>query len=441
MAKMGTDGVGRVIDGRFPLLQLLGDSESGGVFLTELQGNGSQKAAIKLIPADAVDAEPQFACWEAASALSHPHLMRVLHTGTCQIDGVPLFYAVMEYANEILSQILLERPLTPTETREMLSPVLDALSYVHGKGFVHGCLKPSNIMVVEDQLKLSSDSLSVAGKLSTHPPVRGVYDAPETATGDISPAADIWSLGATLVETLTQHPLDWDRSTHRDPVVPDSIPQPFAAIAQECLRSDPALRCTLGDVRAHLEPARTIPLPAARATRRTVSAKLRTTALLAAVAVLFLVFAVLQLRSRRTEVSSPIVEQQPVPATPTQPPEAPLPEPQVPKAAALKGAVARQVLPDVLPSARQSIRGQVNVTIRVTVDPNGSVLTAVIESPGSSRYFAKVSLQAAKQWRFTPAQVDGQSVPSVWMLRFHFTQDATEVTPAEVSSKASAGDM
>lgn len=433
MAKMRGDWVGRVIEGRFPLLQLLGDSEWGCVFLTELQGNGSQKAAIKLIPADAPDAESQVACWQAASALSHPHLMRLFHTGTCQIDGVPLFYVVMEYADEILSQILMERPLTPTETREMLNPVLDALSYLHGTGFVHGCLKPSNIMVVEDQLKLSSDNLSVTGKLNKRSSEKAGYDAPETANGNISPAADIWSLGVTLVETLTQHSLDWDRSTHRDPIVPDSIPQPFADIARECLRSDPAHRCTLSDVRAHLEPSRTIPSPSGKTTGRAVSAKPRMTALLAAVAVLVVVIAVLQLRSRRTEVSSPGVEQQPEPAASTQPPQAPLPEPQGSNGAALQAAVAGQVLPDVLPSARQSIRGQVNVTIRVTVDPDGKVQNATIESPGSSRYFAKVSLQAAQQWTFKPAQVDGQSVSSVWMLRFHFTQVATEVTPVKVS--------
>ncbi len=70
----------------------------------------------------------------------------------------------MEYAEEDLSQILPERPLTPGEAREMLDPVLDALSYLHEKGFVHGHFKPSNIMVVDDQVKLSCDNLEVAGR-------------------------------------------------------------------------------------------------------------------------------------------------------------------------------------------------------------------------------------------------------------------------------------
>ena len=52
----------------------------------------------------------------------------------------------MEATEEDLSQILPQRRLTPEEAREMLGPVLDALSYLHGKGFAHGAIKPANIM-------------------------------------------------------------------------------------------------------------------------------------------------------------------------------------------------------------------------------------------------------------------------------------------------------
>ena len=103
--------------------------------------------------------------------------MRLFHAGRCQIDDDVQLYVVTEYAEENLSQILPERPLTPTEAREMLDPVLDALSYLHERGFVHGALKPSNIMVVENQLKLSVDSIEVAGKLGKHLSTLSVYDA------------------------------------------------------------------------------------------------------------------------------------------------------------------------------------------------------------------------------------------------------------------------
>jgi serine/threonine-protein kinase len=440
------DWIGRVIDGRFTLIQWLGGSELGAVFLTELPGDGSRKAAIKLIPADAADAEARLAGWVAASTLSHPHLMRIFHYGRCQIGAVRLLYAVTEYADEILAQILLERPLTPAEAGEMLEPVLDALAYLHGKGFVHGRLKPSEIMAVDDQLKLSCDNLRRAGEPGKRHLSPGVHVAPEAASGLISPAADLWSLGVTLVEALTQHPPVWERSAHREPIVPRSITQPFAGIARECLRPNPESRCTLGGVKARLEAART------SKTERTAQAKLRGPVIVAMALVLLVVVAVLLLRSHPAEPSQPAAEVQPAPAMTALPPQSPAPETQssstamtalppaspVPetqnsKAAMVKGDVAERVQPDVPEKVRATIHGKVPVSIRVKVDPGGNVSNAAVDSPGPSKYFAKAALQAAQQWRFKPPQVNGQPVSSVWVLRFEFGQTATEVTPVEVT--------
>src|SRR5260370_6838854 len=74
-----------------------------------------------------------------------------------QLEKNAVLYVVMEYADENLSLVLSSRPLTAAETREMLPPGLDALRYLHGKGFVHGHLKPANIMATGDQLKVSTD--------------------------------------------------------------------------------------------------------------------------------------------------------------------------------------------------------------------------------------------------------------------------------------------
>jgi len=430
-AAVRSDWVGRVIDGRFILLQWLGGSGRGGVFLTELQGDPLQKAAIKLIPADATDAETHIAGWALTATLSHPHLMRLSYIGRFQIDTTPLLYAVTEYAEEILSQILPERPLTPTEVREMLDPVIDALSYLHGKGVVHGHLKPSNIMVVDNQLKLSCDGLHLAGEPGKYSSALSVYDEPEAATEPISPATDVWSLGVTLIEVLTQHPPVWDRSAQRMPVLPESVPQPFAGIAQECLRSAPEHRCTLSDVKARLEPGPSLLAPASK-TGKAAPTKLRVTAFAAAVLVLIAVAASLLLRSHHVEPSFPNGKKLAV-NIPAPPPQSPGPGTQSFKGALVKGAVSERVLPDVLPSARESIRGRVNLRIRVTVDPRGDVLNATFDSPGPSKYFAKVALQAAQHWGFKPAQVDGQAASSVWILQFQFTQTTTEVTPVEAS--------
>ena len=54
------------------------------------------KAAIKLIPADSVDAPAQLARWRHAAKLSHPHLIRILEMGRCELDSTPMLYVVME---------------------------------------------------------------------------------------------------------------------------------------------------------------------------------------------------------------------------------------------------------------------------------------------------------------------------------------------------------
>jgi TonB family protein len=88
-------------------------------------------------------------------------------------------------------------------------------------------------------------------------------------------------------------------------------------------------------------------------------------------------------------------------------------------------------MPDLLPAAVRSIQGKVNVRIRVEVDASGAVSNASFDSAGPSKYFAKMALQAAQQWKFKPAQMDGRAVPSVWILHFLFTQDGADVTPTE----------
>jgi len=87
----------------------------------------------------------------------------------------------MECAEENLAQILPSRALASDEAREMLDSLLDVLAYLHSKGFVHGHLKPANIMANGDQLKLSSDGLCHTGESLEHHGGRDAYGAPENA--------------------------------------------------------------------------------------------------------------------------------------------------------------------------------------------------------------------------------------------------------------------
>ena len=111
----------------------------------------------------------------------------------------------MECAEEDLSQILPQRPLAAAEVTDLLPPLLDSLSYLHDKGFVHGRIKPSNVHATGDQLKLSADQIVSSAELNVSPKRRDVYDAPETAAGIVSPAGNVWSIGVTVVAALTQN--------------------------------------------------------------------------------------------------------------------------------------------------------------------------------------------------------------------------------------------
>jgi len=82
-------------------------------------------------------------------------------------------------------------------------------------------------------------------------------------------------------------------------------------------------------------------------------------------------------------------------------------------------------------AAAHSIHGEVNVKVRVAVDPSGNVASAEFESEGPSKYFSKLAMDAAQKWKFKPAEANGQAVASAWILQFQFTQDGTDVVPVQ----------
>src|SRR5271154_3669291 len=253
MTQAATKQVGQVVDGKFRLGQFVGGDERSSVFLVDYDGQQVPKAAIKLIPADSVDVAAQLARWKRAAKLSHPHLIRLFEMGRCELDQTPMLYVVMEYAEENLSQVVARRPLSPAEASDILGPVVDALAYVHAEGFVHCRLKPANVMADDDLLKISSDGLCRIGESSGAAGKPGAYDPPEAAGGRISPAGDVWSLGMTLAEALTQRLPVWERTNQAEPALPSNLPPEILDLARHCLRRDPQLRWTVADISARLQ--------------------------------------------------------------------------------------------------------------------------------------------------------------------------------------------
>jgi TonB family protein len=423
---------GRVVNEKFPLRQWLGGSDHSAVFLTEPPVGGSQKAAIKLIAAGNADQEAQLSRWVTAAKFSDPHVIRLFDGGGCVIDGTPLLYVVMEFADEDLAQVLPLRPLAPAEASEMLRPAVEALSSLHRSGLAHGSIKPSNIMAVGNQLKLSADSL---GKIGERVPTRApsAYDAPQMATGGPSPAADVWSLGASLIAVLTQTEPKLNRGTHEPVTVPNTIPQPFRDIARECLRDEP--RCTAEDILRRLkEPPPPIPSevkvpPPQEGSKRWVVVTIVAAALVLGVS---LGIRVLSHEAPVPAVDGRAVPGQPSAGAPTEHTPTPFSAKQAPlQKAAAPGSIVRQVMPEVSRSAQNTITGRVKVTVQVAVDASGNVSDARLVAPGPSRYFAARALAAARQWKFNSPQVGGQPGPSEWLLRFQIGRNSIQAFPSQ----------
>lgn len=80
-----------------------------------------------------------------------------------------------------------------------------------------------------------------------------------------------------------------------------------------------------------------------------------------------------------------------------------------------------EVIPEVPQSVRRTIRGHIKVWVRITVDPDGSVIAATADR-GRSRYLVRLAIEAARKWTFPP--LDTQS-RRVMQIRFDFGRDET----------------
>lgn len=250
LSEVWTRWQGQVVNGSFPLGRCLGSSDHSGVFLTTSAARDPAEVAIKLVPTNRSLAESLLPRWKRAGGVTHPRLLPLFQWGGCQLEGLPYLYVLMEYADQTLAQLLQHRALTEDEAREMLPPMLDALGFLHSRDLVQGQLKPANILVVGDQLKLSSDTVRrlSEGILSTHAP--GAYDPPEIRQGATSPASDIWALGVTLFEALTRRVPAPSGDSSEAIALPADFSPAFRDIVERCLSPNAQDRPTVAELLA-----------------------------------------------------------------------------------------------------------------------------------------------------------------------------------------------
>jgi hypothetical protein len=443
----------RVINDVFPLRRFLGGSDHSAVFLSEYKAKNLADVAIKFLPVDTSQAKAQIAQWRAAAKHPHPRLVRMFAVGQCQSGGSEFLFVVMEYAEQTLAQLLPQRALSIDEAQELLPPTLDALAFLHGNHMVHSRLKPSNFMVVNDQLKLSSDTLRPVGHIESGGNRRSPYHPPELKDRGTSPAGDIWSLGVTLVEALTQRAPAWPDRQGETAALPPGFPAPFVDTVRRCLSLAPANRPTAAKLAAHYKqapqaqpistpkpPAQEAPQKAnppqtgaKRNPRLPVIAATLLIALVAGAGLHFLDTQHAQPQAPAVAAPAPVapvaVAKSPEPNAAALPnPVAPPPDQPSPPPEAAAPAVLHEVTPDVSQAARDKIKGHIYVTLRVLVNPAGDVFGELMENPGPSKHFARLAGDAAQEWKFAPA--DGRGA-RVWLLRFDFSRDG-------VSTRATA---
>jgi TonB family protein len=471
MSEVWTRWQGHVINGAFPLGRYLGCSDHSGVFLTKSAARAHLQIAVKLVPTDRALAESQLPRWRRTGRLAHPHLLGLLEWGGCQLDGLPYLYAVMEYADQTLAQLLQHRALTDDEAREMLLPTLDALAYLHARKLLQGQLKPANMLVVGDQLKLASDTIRRVSEGTISGNTLTVYDPPEARHGNSSTAADIWALGVTLFEALTRRAPSGS-GTHRQALtLPADFSPEFREVVARCLSPRPQDRPTVTEllawarggqsqgseppaiiqletpeapepIAAETQSPRTAPPPVTSAAAPRAPSVGQSSGLRAFRAVILGMLVVLALgwaggrvlRALRAPAPSPAPAQAPgasLSVTPGAPmPAADLRAPvsgsstneQGRSDAPTSPSAVREVIPEVPQGARRSIHGQFKVWVRVIVSQDGSVFAAVADRPGPSRYFQRLAIEAAKQWTFPAADTASRRV---MQIRFDFSRDRT----------------
>lgn len=144
---------------------------------------------------------------QAASATDHPNICTIHDIGSTP-DG-QLYIVMAQYEGQTLKQKLEQGRLPVEETIDIAAQVAEGLAKAHAQGVVHRDIKPGNLMVTPDGIRILDFGLAKLAD-SQHLTIMGstvgtvAYMSPEQIRGeDVGPATDIWAIGVVLYQMLS----------------------------------------------------------------------------------------------------------------------------------------------------------------------------------------------------------------------------------------------
>ncbi|WP_185845656.1 WD40 repeat domain-containing serine/threonine protein kinase [Kibdelosporangium aridum] len=265
-----TDGTGMLVAQRYRLVRVIGAGGMGRVWLghDELIG---REVAIKelLLPPGLDDGQRTMLCERAmrearaAGRLNHPGIVTV--HDVVQHNGTPMIVMEFVRGGSLSDAVKAHGPLPVEQVARIGAAMLDALRVAHRAGIVHRDLKPANVLLAEDRVVITDFGIArLMGdvQLTTSGTIVGTpaYMAPEQGTGaPVTPASDLWSLGATLYAALEGRPpydgpdfmATLSALLTRDPMPPVRSGR-LTPLLNALLRKDPTERATPDQVAALL---------------------------------------------------------------------------------------------------------------------------------------------------------------------------------------------
>jgi eukaryotic-like serine/threonine-protein kinase len=199
---------------------------------------------------------------QAASATHHPNICTI-HDIASADDG-QLFIVMAFYEGMTLKQRLENGPLDIEEALEIATQLADGLAKAHAQGVTHRDVKPGNVMVTEDGVRILDFGLATfadALKLTAENSSFGTpaYMSPEQARGLAADArSDVWALGVVLYEMLAGHvPFQGSHAEaithavrHESPVplrsIRPDVPEDVERLVFRALHKEPSVRFPSG---------------------------------------------------------------------------------------------------------------------------------------------------------------------------------------------------